>query len=358
MKEGISNTHEEPQVAPEAASEIAPQPEAQEELKVERFEDLPKDEQEKLLVVALEELRQGIGDVKDYAVFASTAMYLNGERMVASGDPTGKALMAPPGDFDAAVFSEESLRKLRDRLGRMENVEFDNGGKFIEIPGEEMKKLAGKLMLEVGEAEEKKRVAYDFEFFYKSRVVSPELANGRTIDAHGLKALNLDGLQGQYERNLQFEGRIDKAVKEIVDYLHSDDESAKALKEELYQEDFSELSEGTARALERLKMSPEDMKEVLALQENIDGLESRQKVLKKEIEDALGLQAAYESIQVLDHAREEETKRRQFEDELKNDMKTIQGLVSERATLLAGTKTKLWKRQLNVLQLARARGRE
>jgi hypothetical protein len=320
-----------------------------------RFEKLPKDEQEKLLGVALEQMRQAIGPVRDYAVFASTAMYLNGERLVDRGEDGGKELMAPPGDFDAAVFTEDALNQIRERLSNMPNVEFDNNGRYISMVGEEARKLAGKIVLELERNNEKHEVEYDFEFFYKTFIVPKELAQGRTIDRRGLKALDLEALHGQYEKNLNFESAINEGVMQVVQFIESDHEQMAKLKQEVAS---GELSAESERVLDHLKVSSEDMHEAFGIQEKIRALEKQQTDGRKRVEDLQKLQMSYENIGLEDKARDQEYAIDQAAHQVRKDWKEMQELISKRATILAGTKTKIWKRELNILQLAKIRGRE
>jgi hypothetical protein len=331
-----------------------------------RFEDLPKEEQERLLPYALAGMRMALSGVKDYAVFASTAMYLNGERLKEQGDEAGEELMTPPGDFDAAVFSEQSLEKIRSVLGNMQDkeashhVEFDHEGKYVTIPGEEMKKLAGKFVFNAevknGEETEVKPVKYDFEFFYKSRVVSPELAQGRTLERDGLQILNLEGLQKQYENNLEFEGRIENNVNALTEELQS--EGGNDFRTELAAWDGeTPLSQETRNVLDHLEVKAEDMKEVFELQQKIDAIDAQEKKTTSRLADLQKLQVSYRSLQLDKKLAEIQNESAALAEAARKGEDEKRKLISARAILLAGTKTKLWKRELNVLQLARLRGK-
>lgn len=364
------------------------------------FEKLPEEVQAKLLNQMLEGMRQVIGPTTDYAVFASTAMFLNGEDMVAKGHQEGKVLMKLPGDFDAALFKLEDLEGIRQRLrnmadrrepGKTPDVIFSNAkkdendklirdaqgrvvyegkpGEYGTIAGQDLKILAGKLIYPVEIDGKSEEVAYDFEFFLNSKMVTRDVVRDRTLTSHGLKILNLDGLADQYERNLQYEVKTDASVQRVVEALHTTDPEAKAAVDKFKSEILSiqtersepdnedadlqtlddvALTDQTRDILHRLEVSPAEMKKVFKIQDELDAIKAAEAVPYEKL-SAEGVFELY--TKAYREAGDDERA-----DRLEKTYKHVQELISKRATLLAGAKTKIWKRDLNLLQLARLRG--
>lgn len=337
------------------------------------FEKLPEEVQVELLPKMLDGMREAIGQVRDYAVFASTAMYLNGEDIVRKGHEEGRELLKPPGDFDAALFKNEDIDEIRDRMRRMPDVIFSNAkkdrdgnimrddsgevvyngkpGEYGTIPGQDLKILAGKRVFDVQIDGKPAKVAYDFEFFLRSKMVPREVVRSSSTESHGLRILNLEGLQDQYARNLDYETKVDQAVKQLVEYLHMDDPEVNKFKAEIMavqEEDNVALTDRTLEILKHLDVGPEDMKHALEIQSELDQIESATHIpyAKLSREGVVELYAkAYREAGADDKA-----------DEIEKNYKHVQELISKRATYLAGSKTKIWKRDLNLIQLARLRG--
>ncbi|MFZ2681991.1 MAG: hypothetical protein WAZ14_02780 [Patescibacteria group bacterium] len=353
------------------------------------FEKLPEAEQVKLLDKMLAGMREAIGPVRDYAVFASTAMYLNGEKAVQRGDAEGKTLMKPPGDFDAAVWREEDLDKIRERMRRMPDVVFSNAqvdadgnilrdqdgevlydgqpGRYSNLSGQ-VKVLAGKRISEEMVNGEMQKVAYDFEFFLNSRMVRQDMARAHTTEAQGLRILDLAGLQIQYEANFAYESNVNEVVQQFVEELHTKDPEKQAglqaFKREIMslpevrddngeviedQEEDVALTDETRAALQRVDLSPHDMQKVFKIQDELDKIDSSSNIPFARLTGE-GLMELYAQayIDAGDDAKALD---------LKDKHAKVQKLIAERATILSGgSKTKLAKRALNLIQLARMRG--
>ncbi|MBU1032442.1 MAG: hypothetical protein ABII13_05550 [Patescibacteria group bacterium] len=166
---------------------------------------------EKAAETNLEAMRDVFRDIQDYAVFASTAMYLQGKEK-----QIPELLEKKPGDFDATVFSEESLNKVREKLSNMPGVKFENDGQYIQFANEKAKVLRGRIRLGVENDGDLKEVDVPFEIFLDSRIVSKELPRE---EAAGLKTLSLEGLSGQYMNNLNYESRIKRTADSVLELL-------------------------------------------------------------------------------------------------------------------------------------------
>ena len=266
------------------------------------YESLPLEEQQRVTDRVVDKMRAVLRDIPDYALFASTAMYLNGKRLRAMKDPGADALLTvAPGDLDVAVGSVESLKRIRERLSNMPGVVFDNDGQFKQLPSGDAKVLAGSVIITTEQGD----VKYDFEFFNESRIVPKDVLRQRT-QVDGVYALNLDGLQSQYLNNLELEGRVDREVGRVMGFLNQD----ARIRSEV---ESGALTEEVAELLESLKLSPADAKYFFQLQDQI-------------------AQAPNEADR--------------------------QSLISRRAILLTELKTKIPKRLESIKKVARLRGRE
>lgn len=362
---------------PEQSEEVAEIPSSEKPIP---FEKLEPELQAQLLDRLLEDMRKVLRPVEDYAVFASTAMYLNGEKLLHAGVADGAMLMKPPGDFDAALWREADLDRIRERLADLPDVLFakvDRDGKYVrdaegeiifedhpgpygKFPGQDLKILAGKRLYEVDVNGKSETIAYDFEFFLNSRLVQRELAEGNTTEAHGLKILNLDGLQRQYQGNWDFEARVNADVTKAMQALTPQTPEQKLelanIKAELAslaseREDEADdvvVTEPTARLLAQLDLHPRELQRVFAIQQKIGELEQELTLPFEKLSHAGLMEKLAEAQATLGNTDRAAR--------LKSAYEQTQSLVSERATLLAGTKTKLWKRDLNLLQLAKLRG--
>ncbi len=164
-----------------------------------------------------------LSGVKDYAVIASTALYLHGQE-----DKIEKLQQIIPGDFDAAVFFQAAMDKIVERLSRNKNVIFFNretkelivsGNPLQTMPDREAKVLSGSVAVTIGEPGQETIINYPFEFFYKTRVV-PDSLRFLTVSKMGFPVLALGtALREQYRLNFKLEGRLDVAVQKVWRFL-------------------------------------------------------------------------------------------------------------------------------------------
>lgn len=157
-------------------------------------------------------MREALAEIKNYAVFASTAMYLYGHQYGI------KELQAIPGDFDGVVKDESTLKQVRERLDKIPGLVFDRGGRFGVIKRDQARILSGNVYLETGNPEVP-IIKYPFEFFtVDTKIIPPDVFHKRR-ELHGVQVLSLEGLQNQYLNNLSFESRLAGRVSDMVIYL-------------------------------------------------------------------------------------------------------------------------------------------
>jgi len=303
--EAFTSTPEsKPDVSSQDAEEQSPReqdPEEASEVVMVPYESLPHEEQQRVTDRVIDKMRSVLRDIPDYALFASTAMYLNGKRLKALRDPgAGELLKVAPGDLDIAVGSMESLKRIRERLSNVPGVFFDHDGRFKQLPSGEAQVLAGSIIVPT----EKGDVKYDFEFFNENKIVPDEVRRNR-VQVDGVYTLNLEGLQKQYLNNLELEGRVDRLTEQRMKAL----QQHPRIRSEIFS---GAMSEEVATLLASMDLAASDAKEFYALQDQID-------------------------------ATEEGPDR--------------QALISRRAIALTGLKTKLPKRIKSVETVARLRGR-
>ena len=106
-------------------------------------------------------------------------------------------------------------------MGNVPGVEFDEGGRFHRFPTDEARRLSGKIHVGMRTADGIKKVPYEFEFFCNSFII-PKDPTEYQANIHGLKMLNLEGLERQYEKNLSFEGRVFGSAEHVVKFLLQD----------------------------------------------------------------------------------------------------------------------------------------
>ncbi len=178
-----------------------------------RYEDLSEPEKKQLTEIGLTIIQGVLDGVQDYTVFASTSLYLHGQKYGI------KELAAQaPGDFDCAVESMQTLVRIRSKLSNVPGVEFENNGDFFKFPTDEARKLGGVIHVGLRTAEGIKKVPYEFEFFLNSFII-PDKPDEYQENIHGMKMLSLEGLQKQYQRNLSFEGKVFEETGHVVKFL-------------------------------------------------------------------------------------------------------------------------------------------
>ncbi len=148
--------------------------------------------------------------IEDYTVFASTGMYMNANKYDVP------ELDKIPGDFDANVFNEETLHRVRERLANVPGVAFDNGGEYIPFPnGAEM--LGGHIKMEIDTPKGPVHIKYPFEIFRETQIVRPDARFMHKIN--GLNVLTFEGLKKQYIANLALELQVEKNAEAVITFL-------------------------------------------------------------------------------------------------------------------------------------------
>lgn len=214
-------------------------------------------------------MREVLRGIPDYAVFASTAMYLHGK------EKGIEEMQVLPGDFDGVVPDESTLKRVRERLANVPGVEFKNEGELKPI-GNDSKYLKGDIVVRVDDQD----VRYPFEFFTVSNRIIPKEVFAKQEKIAGLNVLNFEGLQNQYINNLAFESKVKKSATEVAGFLLNPTvaEKLKAEMAELAEEDSAPFLK---RVMEQYQLEPE---QVRAFYEEADRIQERQ-----EDEDAVGV---------------------------------------------------------------------
>ncbi len=264
---------------------------------IKNISKLDRETQKRVTDLAISTFGNILSEQKNYAVFASTALYLHGKRLKDREVEVGNTFDVPPGDFDVTVFSEKDLFDIRDRLGRDERVQFQNNGQPILFPDKETKVISGTINLEVETKNGRVRVPYEFEFFLNTRIVSKN-ATRESIEINGLRVLTLDGLLAQYAKNLELETRVDREVQAVTKLL--------------VQLTRKEVLEKHSEILSLLRLTEKDLDLFYQIQKRLTELEGANTT----------------------------------ELTLKESLR--QSLISQRATVLSGLKTKIPKRLANI----------
>ena len=308
--------------------------------KEEAREDEPGTDQEKEVIAerqadhGLIKMKEVLGPVMtDVTIFASTAMYLLGKTKRDRGEADWKSFHVAPGDLDAAVPSVKTLEVIRDRLARVPGVKFERDGQFGGFPHQEAKVLKGTIPVtfeaEVNGQKTTLEKPYEFEFFYKSSRILEDRDLAEPIAYKGFKFLNPGALLRQYDKNLQFEQKIDKGVQRITSFLTDPKMSQLRLAVEAGQ---TPASVETAATILEANNSPADAR---LLAEGLRDLELK-------ADDLQNFYRLQDEIDKLEDAHE---------------VAAAQKLIEERAIVLSGLKTKLEKRIKNVGQLVAERHR-
>ncbi len=199
-------------------SEASPSPE-------KKKENEPVDP-ERLADHGLLEMQKILGPLmNEVTIFASSAMYLLGKTKRDKEEPDWQQFHKPPGDLDAAVPSLTALEQIREHLARTPGVEFGDSdekltglseaeinearqGKFSGYPGQETKRLVGRIPVTyeaiVDGKVQQVTEPYEFEFFYKSRMVNDKDLENPAV-YRGFKFLNPDALLRQHNENAKYE---------------------------------------------------------------------------------------------------------------------------------------------------------
>lgn len=156
-------------------------------------------------------MREVLRGIDGYAVFASSARYLQGQAKDIPG------FDAPPGDFDGAVWDRDTLRHIQERLANVPGVQFDRDGKWKRMGGGS-EVMGGEVIMEVDTSEGRRKVNYPFEFFYGNFIVTQDVKRQRET-VFGFQTLSLDGLQQQHLNNLRFENRVGANTQQVAKFL-------------------------------------------------------------------------------------------------------------------------------------------
>lgn len=156
-------------------------------------------------------MREVLRGIDGYVVFASSARYLHGKAKDIPGFDT------PPGDFDGAVWDHDTLRNIQERLSNVPGVRFDRDGKWKRMGGG-AEVMGGEVIMEVDTSTGRQKVAYPFEFFYDTFIVTQDIRRQRET-VSGLQTLSLDGLQQQHFNNLRFENRVGANTQQVAKFL-------------------------------------------------------------------------------------------------------------------------------------------
>lgn len=228
--------------------------------------EIPALIKEQATEIGLDVLRSRLRDVKDYVVFASTAMYLLGkERGIVE-------LQVPPGDFDAAVLKSETLDKIKEKLANVPGVEFDPPK---NLDYSRTKILSGRIKMQVGSY----NINYPFEFFSDTKIVNQDIFH-RQKETGGFNTLTFEGLAEQYGENYLMELKIAAEVERVLAFLIKP-ETKQAVKDL----SVGKSVEGFTEILKNLELSIEDLKTFYDLHDRFGGEkdENKKGQIRKEI---------------------------------------------------------------------------
>ncbi len=270
--EVIKNENESSTVAASPEFQNRPQGD-QSEMRMHHYEydHLAEELRNEVVRSGMKEFRDILKGIDDYTVFASTSLFLIGDKY---NEPE---LKTAPGDLDVNVDSKESFYKIHKRLSGHEHVQIeipegnDQESPFLKSALDGAMILRGFITLKCdgGETE------YPSEIFQGSSIV-PADAEFKT-NISGLNTLTLEGLKIQYAKNLDIEKRVDRTVREIEEALYSQE---------------SDIKESQARmniVAEELDISVTELMDLFALRahyvEREEGTESP--IYRKKVEGVL-----------------------------------------------------------------------
>jgi hypothetical protein len=202
---------------------------------------------------------------KEYVIFASTALRMNGEKYE-DGEEGPLYMGEDPGDFDINFLSEKDFDEFVNILAKLEaagDVDLDHGENgpvhISSLDGARI--IRGSVHLSEGEP-------YPFEAFLNSSIVPSKEYQAHIID--GLHVLNAEGLNAQYAKNLELESRIQKYVEAIKQFIDSDDFSVLMSNKSISLEDGGEFS--YQDFCEALDVTDEDIRAYLENEKTPDQL--------------------------------------------------------------------------------------
>lgn len=149
---------------------------------------------------------------KDYVIFASTAMRLNGDKYEGEEKLLGRE---NPGDFDINFFDRtdffDFIRQMEARGAVLDVKEGKDPVTISDYDGAKI--VRGTINVGIGEP-------YEFEAFLNSTLVPERKDFHHTIA--GLNVLTVEGLSTQYDMNREIESRVVNSVRDIKQFLDSD----------------------------------------------------------------------------------------------------------------------------------------
>lgn len=238
-----------------------------ETIAVAKYETLSVEEQKEASNLALEKLRPIFNSIGDYAIFASTAMYLHGQKMKEAGDKRSREFDVPPGDLDLVTTSATAMDRFREQLTNLPEAKLDGGGQYYFLDQGQAKVLSGKIKVWLASGKE---TEVDFEIFYNTRILPKKTLEKKT-KIMGFNVLNLEGLTEQYLNNLDLEARVDKEVRTIVEFLTANRDYFK--KRLTAWRATGETNGELKKAGEKLEIQPEDFERFFELLESGDQTE-------------------------------------------------------------------------------------
>src|SRR3989339_2020603 len=167
--------------------------------------------------------------IEGYATFASTAQYLQGNRLIEKGinpnHPYIKEITEKlPGDLDLVVTNRTALQQIFERLHNLaghdgvEKVHMDTPHHF---EGQDTIRYSGVIDFAI----DGKIYPYEFEIFFNDK--KSDLINTKEVFrhiekepiTHGIQVLSLESLQMQYYNNYKFETRIHQYTENLMSSL-------------------------------------------------------------------------------------------------------------------------------------------
>lgn len=308
------------------------------------IEQVPEEAQREAIEKTLDNLREVFQGLRNYTLFGSAALYMNGRRLAERGTTLDAEIERTPGDIDIAVFKRDEMLELAKRLARVPGVELKNNGQPKRLAGEDAYRLKGVMEVPVEIEGEKTMVKYPIEAYLHSNIVTDRVANGTVRRMEGLNVLNLEGLRRQYERNLSVEGRIDENVEKMTNFLESSHPEAQAFVQDvLSAQHANELSGQSRSILDHWKINLSDMKDVLKLQEDINQLSVRMDANKREHDLQDSVRDKLAKLDVAEDSRNQiRHDAKQLDEDARRNAKALKDLIGQRTVKLAkrGTKTK------------------
>ena len=246
----------------------------------ERMKAYSQTERERAVIKGIEIMRDVFRDtgIRDhYAVFASTAIYLQGRMrgFEKKNDSEYRIFHGLPSDFDAVVSSESNLIRIRAILEHLPGHVFEHNGQFRVFRSTGTKLFAGYLEIEIlSDQKELIHVPYPFEIFIDTDIVNQETLGRDTEFISDFHILSLEALKKQYEVIHQFDMRVEREAGRVIDFL-SDGHVRNVLTEYIalhpsggmvHEEDLNEMRD----ILQWLELTPDELHHFYEIKEKFD----------------------------------------------------------------------------------------